>query len=92
MRVAGDLQATREIRTAMRESRKKNSHRRRILAGEDACVPGHFTAGETPAYPVDACAPGQITPIETLEKLYFYIFLQRNLHILKISSTFAENF
>ena len=28
---------------------------------------------------------------ETLEKLYFYIFLQRNLHILKISSTFAEN-
>ena len=40
VRVAGDLQATREIRTAMRESRKKNSHRRRVLAGEDACVPG----------------------------------------------------
>ena len=40
VRVAGDLQATREIRTAMRESRKKNSHRRRILACEDACVPG----------------------------------------------------
>ena len=25
------------------------------------------------------------------QKHYFYIFLQKNLHILKISSTFAEN-
>ena len=64
VRVAGDLQATREIRTAMRESRKKNSHRRRILAGEDACVPGHFTAGETPASPVDACVPGRLRNLD----------------------------
>ena len=28
-------------------------------AGEDACAPGHFTAGETPASPVDACVPGK---------------------------------
>ena len=29
-----------------------------LLAGGDACAPGQFSAGETPASPVDACAPG----------------------------------
>ncbi len=30
-----------------------------FFSRRDACTPGHITAGETPASPVDACVPGQ---------------------------------
>ena len=45
----------------------------------------NFKQAGTPAYPGN-------NSYRNAQKYYFYIFLQRNLHILKISSTFAENF
>ncbi len=41
----------------------------RFLADGDECVPGHFTAGETPASSVDECVPGHGGVIEQVRLL-----------------------